>query len=515
MATRRTRPSYAQLQNRRWDWITDIEDFESPIFDKPIKVKNIYNNRSQPKDYFISMCPDEAIENIVENTNIYAHFSHSKNWVDITHEEMNAFLGIFILMSVNPIHDYQLYWSTDPFYNNPVISNIMTLKRFKKILQNLHINDITKEIPRTSPDYNKLCKVQPFIDILNKTFEEACEPSAYQSIDESMIRFKGRSSMRQYMPMKPIKRGYKCWARCDSKNGYLHQFQFYTGKTGTTTEENLGYRVVLDLSENLPANTLLAFDNYFTSLGLLSALHQQQILAVATMRSTRKGLPNDLNKKTRETRLAPGEFTFWYSRPVSLIKWRDSKDVFVATTAFSPREITTINRKQKDGSRKNMFCPLAIQKYTQYMGGVDLFDHYRSSYPLGRKSKKNWHRLFWFLFDAAIINAYIVYMEGHSERRNTHREFRLRLGRALIDNYSNRKKVIPTFKSKKGGVYGVPNEVRLANVGCHMPEIASFRRCRFCSTRAKEQRSKYVCSTCRIPLCAAPCFARFHQNLNQ
>lgn len=185
------------------------------------------------------MCPDIAIQKIGENTINYAHVTHSRNWVDITRNEMNVLLGIIILMSVNPMNDYPLYCSTDTFYNNPDISNIMTLKRFKKYYKNLHVSDIREELPRTSPKYNKLCKVQPFIDILNKTFDEACESSATQCNDESMIGFKGRSSMRQYMPMKPIKQGYKWWARCDCKTGYLHQFQFFTEKTGTTTKENL------------------------------------------------------------------------------------------------------------------------------------------------------------------------------------------------------------------------------------------------------------------------------------
>ena len=50
------------------------------------------------------------------------------------------------------------------------------------------------------------------------------------------------------MPKKPIKRGFKVWCRCDSKNGYTCSFQVYTGKIGNTTEKNLGARVVKDLS---------------------------------------------------------------------------------------------------------------------------------------------------------------------------------------------------------------------------------------------------------------------------
>lgn len=504
------RPSYSEMQNRERLWTTFVGDLNIPSFDKPLQVRKIYTNRSTPKDYFLDMFPESMINLIVENTNIYANEKRSHGWQDVTKEEISAYLGMMILMSINPISDSQLYWSTDVFYKNPIISGVMTLRRFKKITENFHISDIRTELPKTSPNYDKLCKIQPLIQKLNQTFAEACTSSQTQSIDESMIKFKGKSTMKQYMPKKPIKRGYKCWARCDSKSGYLFQFQFYTGKVGNTSEENLGYRVVLDLADDVPENTLLVFDNFFTSLGLMTALFEKKIFSIGTVRINRKGLPELITKKSRETTLKPGEFIYQYSAPLSVLKWRDTKDVFVCTTAFNPKDIIEIKRTQKDGSKKNMFCPLAIKKYTEFMGGVDLFDHYRSSYPVGRKSRKNWHRIFWFLLEAAIINSYIVYMTTHSIRRNTHKEFRLRLARALIDNFSSRKKQAAVFKTKKGGCYGVPDETRLSNVGLHMPRISKYRRCRFCSTRAKEQRTKYSCSICLVSLCAAPCFENYH-----
>lgn len=93
------------------------------------------------------------------------------------------------------------------------------------------------------------------------------------------------------------------------RQNFSTSFKFIgTGKVDTASEENLGYRVVLDLSENVPTNTLLAFDNFFTSLGVLSALHQRQIYGVATIRSNRKGLPEAYSKNRRETRLNAGEF---------------------------------------------------------------------------------------------------------------------------------------------------------------------------------------------------------------
>lgn len=499
---------YNQLQNKKREWSDDCSSFTVQNFDALMTVNKIYNNRSTPLTYFQDMFPTELIDLLVTNTNIYAAYNNSKHWKDTTFEEVNAYLGLVILMSINPISDIKLYWSTDEFYKNTVISGVMPFKRFQKITENIHVSNILEELPRTDPNFDKLVKVRPIIETLNVTFQQNCSPSQHNSIDESMIKFKGKSTMKQYMPKKPIKRGYKCWCRCDSKTGYLYQFQFYTGKVATSNEEGLGCRVVTDLCQNLPEYTLVAFDNFFTSLPLLEILYSKKIYAVGTIRIDRKGLPVEISKTNKELKLKCGEFLFKYWHPIACFKWRDTKDVCVAATAFDPKSVEVIKRTQKDGTKKEMFCPTAIKKYTDYMGGVDLFDHYRSSYPVGRKSRKYWHRIFWFLLEAAVVNSYIVY---HQKSGMTHKDFRLRLSRLLINNFTSKKINTPMFKNKKGGIYGVPNEIRLLNVGVHVPQDnLKFRRCRFCSTRSKEKRSRFICKTCKVPICPE-CFDNFHK----
>lgn len=66
-----------------------------------------------------------------------------------------------------------------------------------------------------------------------------------------MIPFKGRSSMKQYLPMKPIKRGFKVWVLAEAKSGYISSFDVYTGKKKEHTEKCLGESVVKKLSQGL------------------------------------------------------------------------------------------------------------------------------------------------------------------------------------------------------------------------------------------------------------------------
>ncbi|GIY05120.1 piggyBac transposable element-derived protein 4 [Caerostris darwini] len=101
----------------------------------------------------------------------------------------------------------------------------MPVKRFKKIISNLHASDNKKAVPRNEPGFDKLQKVSPLIAHFEKKFQEEYSDSSVQSIDEIMVKFKGRSTMKQYMPGKPVKRSCKIWARSDASNGYLYKFE--------------------------------------------------------------------------------------------------------------------------------------------------------------------------------------------------------------------------------------------------------------------------------------------------
>ena len=121
------------------------------------------------------------------------------------------------------------------------------------------------------------------------------------TIDESMIKFKRRSSIKQYLPLKPIKKCYKVWCLCDPITAYLFNYQIYLGKEETSEKEiPLDECVVFDLisGHNFQGKHLY-FDDFFTSLRLLENLKLQNIKACGTIRSDRVGIPSDFAKKNR------------------------------------------------------------------------------------------------------------------------------------------------------------------------------------------------------------------------
>ena len=119
-------------------------------------------------------------------------------------------------------------------------------------------------------------------------------PHHEQSIDEAMVKYKGRVKFLQYMPMKPCKRGIKIWCRCDPHNGYLSQFEIYTGKDDAhenqtsagegqtqTPQQCLGARVVTNLTRCLVGKNYFVFmDNFFTGIDLSLSLLREKIYIV-------------------------------------------------------------------------------------------------------------------------------------------------------------------------------------------------------------------------------------------
>ena len=151
-------------------------------------------------------------------------------------------------------------------------------------------------MPRDCKD--KLYKIRFMIDALNKKFQEVYNGTRELSVDESMIKFKGRSALKQYLPIKPIKRGYKLWCLADQR-GYIKKLQIYQGKdeelNSKFTDYGLGEKVDLELAEqDWSKGKIVYFDNFFSSVALLEKLKTENTYACGTIRSNRKGLAGNM-----------------------------------------------------------------------------------------------------------------------------------------------------------------------------------------------------------------------------
>lgn len=471
-------------------------------------------NNITPFGVFSLLWTPEWIDKIVFETNLYAQ-QENKRYVPTTDKEMRAFLGLNLLMGLKRSPSYRDYWSSAPDLNDPFISKVMTVNRFGWLLSHLHLNDNCLQPERDDPTFDKLYKVRPLLSEISRTFAQHYLPTEYLAIDESMIKFKGRSSLKQYMPKKPVKRGYKVWMLCAS-TGYNLKFQIYTGKSNDGVERDLGARVVKTLVDDLAGKYhRVFFDNYFTSYYLLKDLAEAGIYACGTVNASRKHLPNLKSDKMMKR----GDTDYSVSNDkLCCLKWRDKRTVHLLSNFHDPADEVQVNRKEKDGAITKVNCPAALQEYNKNMNFVDKFDQLKGQYEVDRKSRKWWHRIFFHLLDCSVVNAFIIFREHAGSEKMTLKDFRRSLVRqmtaeALLDPTDKRKSSVGAGAELKKFKPFVDFAMR-TTASNHQPTRCSPRRCANCSTKAHPSRTIWMCQTCNVPLCLRKeknCFSEFHK----
>ena len=228
----------AQKGENHMRWTKDIIPIGIPLADTyvewgAIKIDTI-SQSSEPVEVFRAVSQmDKLVEGIiVPQSNLYALQNGRVFKTD--KDEIIAFLGINFLMGYHVLPYLTDYWSNEADICVPFVSGCMPRDRFLEIRRNLHFADNSTDLPRDNSDRDRAFKIRQIINHFNDSFANAMENTEHQSVDEhmnDMIKFKGRNAMKQYMKNKPIKWGFKMWARCCSRTGYLFQFDYYTGLT--------------------------------------------------------------------------------------------------------------------------------------------------------------------------------------------------------------------------------------------------------------------------------------------
>ena len=351
--------------------------------------------------------------------------------------------------------------------------------------------------------------MRPFLEEVRTNCLGRYNPNVNTSVDEAMVAFRGRLAFRQYMPGKPTKYGIKVWVRADPANGYLNDFQVYTGKSDDgRAEDGLAARVVMDLMRPILNNHhIVNMDNYFSSPALYEKLLDENTYARGTVRSNRKNYPSATLhprhlQQQRQSKIAQ-------KGSLVAVAWRDKKVIHFLTTADSPTDIASVERRGKDGNRMNVPCPKVVPEYNSNMNGVDRADQIRTEYPTYRSSEKWWHHLFWFLWDVAIANAFILRKESPNHRKLTRGgnekvlkqvEFRMALAKQLIGNTrsQHKRRLTPSLDPTGNG---------------HLPmRVPKRGRCRHCSSKGIRRESKLACVACNHSLCLE-CFEPYHRKL--
>lgn len=281
--------------------------------------------------------------------------------------------------------------------------------------------------------------MRPVIDALNEAFCSAVDCEEYQSVDEMVIPFKGRSSIKQYLPSKPKRWGFKLWVRA-GVSGYIYRFEVYQGATGGRSNVSSEFGMagdVIRLSQGLEGkNHKLYADNFFTSMALVRKLRDDGILFVGTCRANRLQGADKKPKPLKELKAdGRGSTSICTSGDnITVTRWLDNSLVHVVSSyAGRQPEGTTRRYNRKERKVIDVTRPYSVEVYNKHMGGVDLMDSLIARYRNDVRNKRGYLRMFFHLLNAAVVNAWIVWRwDKGAEHYMDQLEFRSRVAKALI-----------------------------------------------------------------------------------
>ena len=413
---------------------------------------NINDPDGKPEVFFNGMFDDRMWTILSEATNTYArskcqsrggnrcmdpaHPDYKKHcrlnsWVDTTPSDIKLFIAHILLMGLVKKPDLEKYWNTKSKTNIPFFGQYMSRNCFQSVLWNFHVHDDSQNPLRGRPGHDALCKIRPFVDMLERNFMYAYKPSKALSFDEACCPFKGRLCFRVYNPMKPNRFHIKLFQVSEANSGYIVRFYVHTGKNNACIsnasnpldqECSKTTKIVLGLLEStnlLDKGHHMYMDNYYSSPELFSELYFRQTYACGTVRQNRKGLPNAVKK----AKLEPLQSFFLRNGPLLCLKWSGEKKKSTkkpVTILSMIHEASELLTRKKDAHGNRIPKPVAIHQYTQNMAGVDISDQYMSFHVALRKSMKWSRKLFFHFLNMVILNAYLLNKKFGKKKMSKH-----------------------------------------------------------------------------------------------
>ncbi len=427
-------------------------------------------------------------------------------------EEWKHVLATLFLSGYHQLPSRRHYWSSRPDFQVKFITDAMSRNRFEQILSTIHFADNQ----RLDKD-DRMSKLRPLMSHLEEKFKAALAAKTVNfNVDESMIPYYGRHSLKQFIRGKPVRFGFKTWC-LNAPNGYLVTFDVYQGAHGTRNaqyEKMCGktgaavMSLIDKLPDHIPHPIHLYMDNLFTTFPLMNVLNERGVKVTGTMRQNRvpKSCPltgvKEMKKKDRGTISLCGDTM----NKVNICRWKDNSVVTVASTASTCAPTGRAKRwSSRDKKRIDVNQPKMIGEYNQSMGGTDRMDQNIGKYRISIRSKKWWWSIFTWLLSATASNAWLLFRVSNPDV-------------PFLDFLSE---FVQVWASKLGGEVQsrrfrergtnrkslLPDDIRVDGLNHLIIPTEKQGKCKAknCTSRPVTQ-----CQKCAVYLCVK-CFSSFHQ----
>ncbi|KAM3936087.1 piggyBac transposable element-derived protein 4-like [Leptodactylus fuscus] len=467
-----------------------------------------------PFNFFNLFITDQFLQYIVAQTNLYAsqfisqnprsYYARQNIWTPTNLFEIKKFLGLTLAMGLVKKPTIRSYWSSRTVHATPTFPAILTRTRYEILMRFFHFNDNSQCPPRSAPEYDRLHKIRPILTMLSENFLKLYTPTQNISVDESLVKFKGRLHLKQFIPSKRARFGIKIYKMCESSTGYTSAFRIYEGKDrqlnppGCPPYLSTSGRIVWELIGPFLQNGYnLYVDNYYSSIPLFKALVQQNTGACGTIRKNRQGFPQSLvNEKFKK-----GQSGGVRSGELLALKYKDKKDIFLLSSIHTDATTTVTELGSTTPKQK----PVAVMDYNKYMAGVDLADQVLQPYQVSRKAYTWYKKVIVYLIQVATYNSFVLYKKaGHSD---TFLDYQEKIIESLIFTST-----CPPHPLQSEDVKRLTERHFIALIPPTESRRNPQRRCRVCGKRGMRRDTRYYCPDCpsHPGLCINECFKIFH-----
>ncbi|XP_064867074.1 piggyBac transposable element-derived protein 4-like [Oncorhynchus nerka] len=453
-----------------------------------------------------------AIERIiVDMTNLQGVRKYGDGWRPMDSTDLRAYVGLLILAGVYRSRGEAAASLWDAESGRTVFRATMPLKVFHKYSRLLRFDDRQSRPARLATD--RLAAIREVWNLWEERLPALYNPGPDVTVDEQLVPFRGRCPFRQYIPSKPAKYGIKSWVACDAKSSYAWKMQVYTGKAaGGGPEKNQGARVVLDLTQGLPAGHNVTCDNFFTSYELGQRLLERNLTMVGTVRKNKAELPPAL-LESKGRQVLSSRFAFTPTATLVSYQAKRNKNVLLLSTLHAEPDVS--DRRDRK--------PALILDYNCNKGGVDNLDKVVGTYSCRRMTARWPLVIFHNILDVSSYNAFVIWREIKPDwmpgKRNKRRVFLEQLGKALVKPLIQRRHRLPRTQAASALVKVLqsataearpPAREQAAGPAAAAPPVASKRkRCQLCPPK-KDAKTHTTCCRCKKYICKGCSHAYCH-----
>ena len=443
---------------------------------------------------FLPHTSHSLISTIATNTNLYASFKEAPAGWATTPKEVWMFIAVHIYMGIIDLPYLHMYWEGE--YRQPYVVHAFSRNRFTELLRYFHI---AKPTPKGT-HRSVVQKIAPHYDRCLAAFPYYCTPPIMLTMDESMVRFKGRSPWKTLVRGKPTPTGYKFFTL--ASHGYLLTFDIFRGRA---EERKKGYIHQLVLQMTKPwyyKQHVLFTDNYFTSPALCRDLLTRGVRSCGTFHlggKSKDDFPKGFTQAVEAMRV--GDVKAWQDGDLGLLAWFDSRPVQMLAAHQQVDVMVDVQLGWGPSQPPFVTKPQIVLDYNVGKCGVDTVDQLRASYAMQRRSVKNWPSIAWWLIDICIINSFTLWRLD-TKANISQLDFR----RALLHQ-------IPVaFPPHSMHAISVPSHSPYITADGHWPKHCLLpRECVQCPTgRLQGKRTRIECEGCGVRLCVTPCFKLYH-----